>query len=368
MIKKKFWIILLIFILILIAFIFRLDYHLFVKANNNDIIDNINPENCIQLYPSDGKIKILFIPEYSYSSGNSFSGFKKDIETILDLDQKNYGLFSIDIIDDNKDKFSFYYLNKIPKNMRCRNGYSDGGLSKIFPRLRYKDQTLCSFAIKEAMTVCGIKNIVVLNKIVLQGYAGAFENQSSLLFVSTNFKEKIIVPNYYFVDRTIFSLPLKMYKNEEEAKIINSIVFTHEFSHAIFHLSDLYTGINIIKNNTNFLESNTLMGCDLEGCSKWCEDFDKNLTNYIISNFDKTNLDYEDINTGINCSNGSGCYSGCYGGFRGLWRPFKNGNVGDKCDIMFDSQNCYLNKNEKKIKIGYNFYQESIVRDFFNNI
>lgn len=368
--KSKIFILL--FLLLFIGFLFylfRIDYFLFHGADTGSLTKVINQKDCIELYPSNGSIKIIFIPEYSYVSKNTFEGFVDDINVLLDEDRNNQGFFSIDIINENKDKFDFYYYDKIPQKVRCKNGNSQGGIYKILPKfIFYRDQAACSTTIREIMDICKVDYSVILYKVPVGAYSGAFEEEGikGIAHIDANFREKNIVPNYYAVSRSLFSDPIKFYKTEQQAKIMNSITFTHEMGHIIFRLADLYIGGNFIEDVDLFRETNTLIGCNAVGCKDWCEDYDEEKAKQLINNVGGA-IDVSGINVGINCTNSSGCYMGCYG-FSNLWRPYIDENVGEGiCDVMLYSQNCYFNiiDSKNKMNIGYNPLQEEEVSRFF---
>jgi hypothetical protein len=366
--KKRIILVISLVIFILLLYLFRVDYYLFYKTNKDAVTNTINSEDCIELYPSEGKIKIIFIPEYSYISDNTFENFVQDIKTLIDEDRNNQGLFSIDIINENKDKFDFYYFNKIPKGARCKNGNSEEGLYWLLPEsIKFRDQTSCAEAIHKIMKTCQVEQAVILYKVPVGGYSGYFDDEKikGIMHIDVSFGRKNIVPNYYFVSRQSFSYPLRAFSSREDAIKDNSITFVHELSHTVFRLADMYKGGIIIEDTKEFQRTNTLFGCSSEGCSNWCEEYDKEKTNDIISNMDNNKIDMTEINTGINCKNNSGCYVGCYGSYKNLWRPYVDGLLErDTCDVMFSGGNC-VNINKS---ISYNPIQEDFVKNFFNNL
>jgi hypothetical protein len=232
--------------------------------------------------------------------------FKTRATKFIDYNAEGYGLFSKEPFKSNKNLFNVYLLN-IKEDKNCQIPDENGG-----------DQGGCMLWAKEKAELCGSFDTVVVLSNDLSGTGG----QSGYAFTALDFAQ--VTP--FIHDKEIALGNPEIYINPAVK------TFIHEFGHSFGGLKDEYSTLKIYDDPAQY------PNCDSFGCPKWCsgspvlpepqytecskitdETECKNAAltpscqwiqiygNYVCMG---TN---SNLNFGVDCLDGYGCYQGCEG-------------------------------------------------------
>ncbi|MBS3125207.1 hypothetical protein J4211_03060 [Candidatus Woesearchaeota archaeon] len=265
--------------------------------------------------PSQDKLNIVFVPDYSYSALPDFTTFANDVKKHLQV------ILSVEPFKSNANKINFYRVDKISEDVKC-------GLTK----------NECGNRATALSQECPSDKTIVIVKSGISGYASSDSRGSINTAVTRSCDESVL---------NVYGMTPHCGPMNEEALTI------HELGHAL-GLADMY----VIGQPFGF-DYSYIVNCDGVGCKKWCSG-EPDLRNYVaakgicqartqenclgdaLSQRDEqgnykwplyrcgviegkcdVREGYE--NVGTDCDSGTGCYMNC-GGTTG-WRPVKENTV-----------------------------------------
>jgi hypothetical protein len=157
----------------------------------------------------------------------------------------------------------------------------------------------------------------------------------------------------------------------------------HELGHMLGLTDEMVGGFEF---NGYGYSLEALPNCDVAGCPKWCQDYVRNPSGEVYElckNLSKSNCQNnvncfwrnrvdefyktqcvplaDEINIGLNCLEGTGCYYNCNG--VGAWRPATYTSEGQPTSMMFYMMNAlgFDSVDKRHLELGLNGYSEETV-------
>jgi hypothetical protein len=175
---------------------------------------------------SSNNIDIIFIPD-NYSA---LSEWEADVNTLIDLNGRNNGFFSVEPLNSNKDKFNIWRVDSIPNTFENHPVYI---YSNLWSRIR------------GLIGSCGAPNLIV----VVTNNKGSATTSGGAAF---------------YQEEEPSSISLYSESGNSENRRISTKVLVHEFGHAFANLGDEY------ENSVEIMDFSYRPNIDVEGCPKWC--------------------------------------------------------------------------------------------------